>query len=109
MSDVLQFLGGFFELLGLVTVGLGIVETRRAFTNGPGVLQKVARAVAGLAARLTRRNVNLTVGASDILAMSSMEVARINIQYGFEGSLDERVKRRRSRSSTRTVSSRSTS
>lgn len=94
MSDALQLFRGFFEIAGLVRVALGIVETRRAFDpDCPGVLQKIARAVAGFVARLTRRNVSVNVGASDILAVSSMEVGRINVQYGFEGSLEERVER----------------
>jgi hypothetical protein len=62
MSDVLQFLGGLFELGGLVAVGLGIVETRRAFTDRPGIVQKVARSAASFVARLTGkrgRTVNL--------------------------------------------------
>lgn len=61
-----------------------------AFTDRPGWLQKFARAVAGFVARLTRRNVSVHVGASDILAVSSMEVGRINVQFGFSLATAER-------------------
>jgi hypothetical protein len=93
MSDVLQLFGGLFELSGLVAVGLGIVETRRAFTDRPGIVQKVAHTVAGFVARLTRkrgRTINLRGVA---LEGSTSMTARASLRYGFKGSVGERVER----------------
>ena len=93
MSDALQFFGGLFEIGGLATVGLGIVETRRAFTDRPGIVQHVARAVAEFVARLTRRKHVHTLDVHDSIHMHSAESARVRVNYAFEGTLDERVER----------------
>jgi hypothetical protein len=93
MSDALQLLGGLFEIGGLAFVALGIVETRRAFTDRPGIVQNVARRVAEFVARLTRKKRVHTLEVHDSLHMQSAASARLRVTYGFEGSLEERVER----------------
>lgn len=50
----LQLSGSFFELLGLIAVAIGLVDTRRAFTDKPPVLKALTAFLGRLTARIAR-------------------------------------------------------
>jgi hypothetical protein len=93
MSDLLQLLGGLFEIGGLTFVALGIVETRRAFTDRPGLVQSVARVVAEFVARLTRRKHVHTGEIHGSVHAHATASGSLRVNYGFEDSLEKRVER----------------
>lgn len=91
-SDWWQLSGGMLEVLGLFTVALGISDARAKFTNRPSLLQKIRNFLVRVAVKLKLRKPK-TVYASGTATATASGSARGRVGFGFQGSLDERVKR----------------
>lgn len=94
MSKLLQVVGGLVEFVGLAVVAAGIVATRTTYEpDRLGILDKVGLAVSRFVARLTRRGRSIDLQVDDALHVHSAASARLRVQLGFPGSLEERVQR----------------
>jgi hypothetical protein len=83
--------GGACELIGLTMVGIGITNTRRAFTERPPVAAKFLR-VARRLLRIKERPVTLDIHSS-VVGVSST-AARLSITRNWEGlDVEERLRR----------------
>jgi hypothetical protein len=94
LGKFLQLVGGICEFVGLLTVAVGISETRRAFTNRAALPARMwQRIVAWLAALFRRKKtVTLKVSAGAVSMMGAR--VRLKMNIGWEGLGDaERLER----------------
>jgi hypothetical protein len=91
-SDWFQLVGGLFEVIGLITVALGISDARARFTDRPSLPQKIRNVILRLTVKLGLRK-GKVIEPSASGTVHSSGSARLMIGYGFLGTLEERVTR----------------
>jgi hypothetical protein len=95
----LQFVGAAFELLGLLTVVIGISKTRAKFTDRPSLLDRLWARTKSLAVRVSarfgyRRDATVQVAAGSAFAhVGSKARGTVTLGPGHDVELEERVER----------------